>query len=246
MAYDDALAQGATALFGEKYGDVVRVITFDPSFSRELCGGTHVDNTSRLGVFKITSESSVASGVRRIEAVTALEAFNLLHKLQHERDEIAGLLNHPKNLKDSIQKLQEDLQKLQESFQKIQLEKVSGLFEELKKKAESQDGMNRIIAKVELPDAESAKDLCFRLKQAIPRLYCVLAFEVESKPGIAVMISDELVSEKGLDAAAIVRELGKEIQGGGGGQKFFATAGGKNLAGLDKVIELAKNASAAM
>lgn len=246
MAFDDAVQMGATALFGEKYGDVVRVITFGKDYSMELCGGTHVSNTSRLGIFKITSESSVAAGVRRIEAVTALEAFKLLHKLQNERDEISEMLNQPRDVKEAIQKLIADQSELQKTVDQLNTEKLAVVKEQLLTGMVPANGMNIIISKLSLPDADSAKSLCFQLKNAVKDLYCVLAYESAGKPGIAVMISDELVAAKGLDAAAIVRDLGKEIQGGGGGQKFFATAGGKDISGLDRVVQKAKQLSAAM
>lgn len=241
MAYDDALKMGATALFGEKYGDVVRVISFDPNFSIELCGGTHTDNTSRLGLFKITSESSVAAGVRRIEAVTALEAFHLLHKLQNEHDAVAEVLNSPKDVLASLQKVLEENENLKRQIDQLQNEKLLGLKEELLNKKVLANGVAQIVERVTVPNAEAAKSLCFQLRQSVESLFCVLAYETDGKPGIAVMISDELVQQKSWDASAIVRELGKEIQGGGGGQKFFATAGGKDVTGLDRVIAKAKN-----
>lgn len=238
MAFDDAVELGATALFGEKYGDTVRVITFDRDFSIELCGGIHVDNTSRLGVFKIVSESSVAAGVRRIEAVTSREAFRLLHKLQNQQDEIAELLNHSKDVKQSILKLMEDNTAMKKQLEQFQLQQVANLKQGLLDAVVEANGKNTIIAKIDIPNADSAKDLCFQLKQSVSRLSCVLAYVVDNKPGIAVILDEELVNE-GLDAAALVRELGKEIQGGGGGQKFFATAGGKNPNGVDAVIKKA-------
>lgn len=236
MAYDDALHMGATALFGEKYGDVVRVITFDPQFSIELCGGTHTDNTSRLGLFKITSESSVAAGVRRIEAVTALEAFHLLHKLQNEHDAVAELLNNPKEVLPSLNKVLEENELLKKQIEQLQNEKMGGLKQELIAGATSDGGIHSIIARVDVPSADAAKNLCFQIRQSLEPVFCVLTYALDGKPGIAVMISDSLVASKNWDASAIVRELGKEIQGGGGGQKFFATAGGKNISGLDRVL----------
>lgn len=238
MAYDDAIEMGATALFGEKYGDVVRVISFDKEFSIELCGGTHVENTSRLGLFKITSESGIAAGVRRIEAVTALEAFHLLHKLQNERDEISDLLNNPADLKDALSKLISENNALRKKVEQFEMDQIARLKSELLDSVEQVNGVNRIIAKVKLPNPDAAKTLSFQLKNAVENLFCVLAFESDAKPGISVIISDNLV-QNGMDASAIVRELGKEISGGGGGQKFFATAGGKDISGLNRVVEKA-------
>ncbi|MBS3914695.1 MAG: alanine--tRNA ligase [Bacteroidetes bacterium] len=240
LAFDDAIAMGATALFGEKYGDVVRVIIFDKNYSMELCGGTHVNNTSKIGLFKLTSEGSVAAGVRRIEAVTSKRALDLLHQLQRERNSLVELLNHAKDPVASVKKLITENEQLLKRLEQLEQEKVNSLKDDLLADIVTQNGMNRIVANVVLPSAEAAKNLCFQLKQSVTNLFCVIAFEADAKPGIAVMISDELVAQNGLDAGAIVRELGKEIQGGGGGQKFFATAGGKDLGGLPRVVEKAK------
>ncbi|MCC7297799.1 MAG: alanine--tRNA ligase, partial [Bacteroidia bacterium] len=236
VAYNDALAMGATALFGEKYGDTVRVIAFDPKYSIELCGGTHTKNTAHLGFFKITSESSVAAGVRRIEAVTSAEAYQLMRKLQAEHDAVAELLNQPKNVVDTLGKILEENEALKKELESLQNEKLSQLKDTLLTQVVAANGINRLAAKVDVPSADAAKNLCFQLRQVVDNLFCVLVYDIDAKPGIAVMISDELVASRNMDASAIVRDLGKEIQGGGGGQKFFATAGGKDVSGLDRVL----------
>lgn len=241
VPYNDALKLGAMALFGEKYGDHVRVISFDPSYSVELCGGTHVDNTSRIGLFKITAESSVAAGVRRIEAVTSAEVYQLINRLQDERTRALNVLNQPKDIGSAIEKLVLENEELKKKLEVLEREKVSSLKADLLGKVVQRNNRNEILALVEAPGPEAVKDLCFQLKQEVNDLFCVLAYNAGGKPGIAVMISDSLVAGQQMDAAAIVKELGKEIQGGGGGQKFFASAGGKDASGLQRVLEKARS-----
>ncbi len=239
VPFNEAVNHGAMALFGEKYGEFVRVITFDPNYSVELCGGTHTKSTARIGMFKITSESSVAAGVRRIEAVTSFEALNLMNKLQHEHNAIASLLNNTRDLPVAIEKLLQENENLKKKLDDFAHAQVANLKAELLGKVQQKSDRNVIVAQVNVPSADAAKDLCFQLKNEVSNLFCVLAYETEGKPGIAVIIDDALVASQNLDAAAIVRDLGKEIQGGGGGQKFFATAGGKNVAGLPMVVQKA-------
>ncbi len=236
VPFNDAIAHGATALFGEKYGDFVRVITFDKNYSTELCGGTHTTNTSRIGLFKIRFEGSVAAGVRRIEAITSLETVKFLNHLYAQYEIVSGMLNHAKDVPVALDKLIKENDALNKKIESFTIEKISNIKAELLNKIKANGSRNDLFVQLELPSIESAKDLCFQLKQEIDNLFCVLAFKAEEKPGIAVIISDSLVESQGLDASKIVRELGKEIQGGGGGQKFFATAGGKDLSGLNRVI----------
>ncbi|MEB2775476.1 alanine--tRNA ligase [Algoriphagus sp. D3-2-R+10] len=237
---EEAKNQGATALFGEKYGDFVRVVTFDKSFSVELCGGTHVPQTSKIGLFKIISEVSSASGVRRIEAITAKSAEDYYRKQEHLVKEIQELLKHPKDLKKSIESLLQERNDLRKEIESLHLEKASGVKGELLKQFVSGDGINTLIAQVDLPNADSLKKLAYELKNEVEHAFVILAAKIEDKPQIAVMIDEELISSKNLNAGHIVRELAKEIQGGGGGQAFFATAGGKNLAGLENVVAKAR------
>ncbi|MBL7812249.1 MAG: alanine--tRNA ligase [Bacteroidetes bacterium] len=236
MLLDDAISMGATALFGEKYGDSVRVIVFDEKFSMELCGGTHVPNTSHIGLFKITAETSVAAGVRRIEAVTGLEALKLLNALQEKEATLAEMLGNPRDVVQAVEKLLAEKNELQHRLETLEHEKALAEKAKLLGKIQSVAGVNVVIEKLSLPNGDTAKHIAFQLKNEVGNLFCVLAYEAGGKPGIAVMISDELVAAKGWDASTIVRDLAKEIQGGGGGQKFFATAGGKDLAGLDRVV----------
>lgn len=237
----DALKLGATALFGEKYGDSVRVITFDPSYSVELCGGTHVPSTAQIGLLKIVSESSVAAGVRRIEAVTSDAAFEYIDAQLQKLDEINEVLKQPKDLVVSVQNLVDERSKLLKQLEKLQQKEINSLKDSLLTELKVKDSVSTIVAKVDIDSADSMKKLAFDLKNKITdNFFFVLAAEIQNKPQLAVMISEDLISSKGLDAGKIVRELAKEIKGGGGGQAFFATAGGNDLSGLDKVIELAK------
>ncbi|MDB5117832.1 MAG: alaS [Mucilaginibacter sp.] len=241
VPYGIAISSGVTALFGEKYGDYVRVITFDEKFSKELCGGTHVKATGAIGYFKIVSESAVAAGVRRIEAITGIGAENFINEQSKLVSQVRELLKNPKDIAKSIESLlQENALLKKVAFQHI-LEKSSGLKDELAKTTEFINGVNFIAQKVELPNADAIKNLAYNLKDIVPHLYLVLTAVIDGKPNITVMIDENIVKGKGLDAGKIVRELAKEIQGGGGGQPFFATAGGKDVSGLDKVLIKAKS-----
>jgi alanyl-tRNA synthetase len=240
VPYDVAITSGVTALFGEKYGDFVRVITFDETFSKELCGGTHVKATGAIGYFKITSESAVAAGVRRIEAITGLGAENFINEQTKLVYQVKELLKNPKDIAKSIEGLLEENARLKKEIEKSILEKSSGLKDELAKTAQAINGINFIAQQVELPNADAIKNLAYNLKDIVPNLYLVLTAVIDGKPNITVMIADNLVKEKGLNAGSIIRELAKEVQGGGGGQPFFATAGGKDVNGLPAVLEKAK------
>jgi len=241
VAYQVAINSGVTALFGEKYGEYVRVITFDDNFSKELCGGTHVKATGNIGYFKIVAESAVAAGVRRIEAITGIGAENYINQQSLLIDQLKELLKNPKDIGKSIEGLLDENSKLKKEIEKSVLEKSAGLKNELAKKAQNINGINFIAEKVALPNADAVKNLAYQLKGIVNDLFLVLGADFEGKPNITVMISENLVKDKGLNAGNIVRELAKEIQGGGGGQPFFATAGGKDVNGLDKVLEKAKS-----
>ena len=240
VAYQVAISSGVTALFGEKYGEYVRVITFDDDFSKELCGGTHVKATGQIGYFKIVSESAVAAGVRRIEAITGIGAENYINEQSKLIAQLKELLKNPKDIGKSIEGLLEENSKLKKEIEKAVLEKSSGLKNELAQKAQEINGINFIAEKVALPNADAVKNLAYQLKDIVPNLFLVLATDTDSKPGLTVMISENIVKDKGLNAGNIVRELAKEIQGGGGGQPFYATAGGKDAGGLDKALAKAK------
>jgi alanyl-tRNA synthetase len=233
---DDARAMGATALFGEKYGEFVRVITFDPAYSVELCGGTHVNATGEIGLFKITSESAVAAGVRRIEALTGPRAFAYVQQQEQLIREVKDLLKNPKDLTRAVSSLLEEQKKLSKEIEGLHAKQSGQVKEELLRQVTTQNGISAIIARISVPNADALKKLSFELKNELDSLFGVLAADVAGKPQIAVVISENLVSDKGLNAGQLVRELAKEIKGGGGGQPFFATAGGKDLGGLDAVV----------
>ncbi|PTX20299.1 alanyl-tRNA synthetase [Pontibacter mucosus] len=241
---DEAKNMGATALFGEKYGDFVRVITFGSDYSVELCGGTHVHNTGNIGYFKIISESSVAAGVRRIEAITADAAEEYMQQQLNELNAVRGVLNTQSNVSGAVQKMQEDLKALQKQLEAFELKQLGSLKDTLAQKAQHFDGINLITERVDLSSADYLKKLAFDMRQVVENLVLILAAEIDGKPQIAVMLSDNLVQEKNLNASQLVRELAKEIKGGGGGQPFYATAGGKDVSGLNavpaKAVELIK------
>jgi alanyl-tRNA synthetase len=231
---------GAMALFGEKYGDFVRVITFDPKFSVELCGGTHVQSTGNIGLFKILSESSVAAGVRRIEAVTAEEAEKYVRDEFAILEELRGLFKNPKDLIATAKNLVEEKHALEKKLEAFNAEKANSIKDELAKKASKTNGHTLILEKVSVPNADALKNIAYALRNQFEDLILVLAADIDSKPQVAVMIGEKLVEAKKYHAGEMVKVLAKEIDGGGGGQPFFATAGGKNLNGLNAVIEKAK------
>ncbi len=240
MSFAEASQTGAMALFGEKYGDVVRVVTMDERFSIELCGGTHVKATGQIGFFQIVSESAVAAGVRRIEAITGMKSEEFIHQQNEEIRALKELLKNPKDLSKSLEQLLEENASLKKEVEKAVLDKVLVLKKELAAKHTSFNGINFISEEVDLPNAEAVKNLAYQVKDIVSNLVLVLGVIIDGKPNLTVMISENLIKEKGLDARTIIKELAKEIQGGGGGQPFFATAGGKNAAGLKVALEKAK------
>ena len=235
----EAKRLGAMALFGEKYSDRVRMIIFQ-GYSVELCGGTHVSATGEIGVFKIIAESSVAAGVRRIEAFTADKAELYINKHLDIIDNLKEQLKNPKDISKAVHTLIEENNELKKQVESYQLQQVNQLKQEFIDSIEHLDGVSYIAKKVALSSNNALRQLAFDLKRKVDDLFLVLATEINGKPQIAVMISDGLVKKKGYHAGNIVKELAKEIKGGGGGQAFFATAGGKDLKGLDKVILKAK------
>jgi len=239
---DEAKNLGATALFGEKYGEFVRVITFDPSFSVELCGGTHVRTTGDIGFFKITAESAVGAGVRRIEAVTAETAENFVQAQMDQLTAVREALGNPQHLLTSIQKLSDENTALRKQLEQFELQNVTVQKEQLAAQAKDVNGVKFLAAKVSVSSADLLKKLAYDLRQAVPNLVAVLGAEIDGKPQLAVMLDDEVAKAGKLNASTLVRELAKEIQGGGGGQPFFATAGGKNAAGLEAAIAKAEEA----
>lgn len=241
VAYDVAIASGVTALFGEKYGDFVRVITFDDSYSKELCGGTHVKATGQIGYFKIISESAVAAGVRRIEAITADKAEEYIQQQITQLAQVADLLKNPPDIIKSLELLLDENNKLKKNLEQFIIQKAMGAKQTLIANAEILNGITFIAAKLDIPSADAIKNLSFDLKNSVENLFLVLGAEIDGKAHLSVIISDNLVKEKNLNAGQIIRELGKKIQGGGGGQAFYATAGGKDVKGIEGAIGEAKN-----
>ncbi len=231
---------GAMALFGEKYGDFVRVITFDPKFSVELCGGTHVQATGNIGLFNIISESSVAAGVRRIEAVTAEEAERYVREEFALLDQVRELLKNPKDLLAAAKSLVEEKYALEKKLEAVNVERANSLKDELARKASKTNGHTLVLEKVSVANADALKSIAYALRNQFDDLLMILAADVDGKPQVAVMIGEKLIEGKKFHAGEMVKELAKEIDGGGGGQPFFATAGGKNLNGLNAVIEKAR------
>ena len=241
MPLDEARKMGAIALFGEKYGDKVRVVRFGPSV--EFCGGIHARSTGRIGMFKIMSESSVAAGVRRIEAKTGKECEELLYHLEDVTRAVSALFNNAKDLKGVIEKYIEEHDSMKKRIEQYQAEAVERTKDKLLAQARMVNGV-KVVSAVLPMKQDMAKDLAFKVRAAgDDHLLCVIGSSYEGKPTLSVMISDDLVADHSLNAGQMVREAAKLIQGGGGGQPHFATAGGKNVDGLsaavDKVIELA-------
>ncbi|MDC1105079.1 alanine--tRNA ligase [Prolixibacteraceae bacterium] len=230
----EAEKMGAIALFGEKYGDDVRVIKFGESI--ELCGGTHTASTGQIGSLVVVSESSISAGVRRIEAITAKRAEAYHEEQSAILKEVKALLNNPKDVATALQNLLDEqvaTAKMIESFQKEAAQKVK---RELLASVKEVNGMNLIEGIVAVDSAGSLKDIAFQLKGELDNLCFIVGADLGGKPNLTVMISDNLVKEKDLNAGQIIRDVAKKIQGGGGGQPFFATAGGKNVAGLPEAI----------
>ncbi|MFT4032258.1 MAG: alanine--tRNA ligase [Siphonobacter sp.] len=232
---EEAKKRGATALFGEKYGDFVRVITFDPAYSVELCGGTHVPATGEIGLFKIISESSSSTGVRRIEAITSEKAFQLLEEQTALLDQLKELLKTQDILK-SVHGLLEEKSTLQKRVDTLEIEKLSSVRETLLQKVTEKNGLNFVAEQVDVPNADALKQLAYQLKDKVDNLFALLVAEIGGKPALALMISENLVKDRGMNAGQLIRDLAKEVKGGGGGQPFFATAGGSDVSGLPNVL----------
>ena len=237
------------ALFGEKYGDNVRVVTIDPNYSIELCGGTHVGNTGEIGFFKIKSESAVAAGVRRIEAVSGEAAEQLINNAFNQIDAVKLLLKNPKDVSKAIETLQAENTHLTKRIESLEARQLVGIRNELLQKdisfpfAEGQDGAITFVGEIiEVPNADSLKKLCVDLKNHLNDHVIVLCANVGGKAHVAIGISDTVVTAKNLDAGKMIKEtVSSIIQGGGGGQKNLATAGGQNVKELQTVIDTIKN-----
>lgn len=234
-----AVEKGAMALFGEKYGDTVRMVQFGES--KELCGGTHVENTSDIWHFKITSESAIASGIRRIEAITSDAVKDFYATQNKEYALVKSVLKNTPNPVKSIEQLQDENTTLKKQIEELMKDKASALKISLKSEIEEINGVNFIAKKIDL-DQNNIKDLAFELGNEVENLFFFVATSLaKDKAMLTCYIAKNLVEEKSLNAGQVVRELGKLIHGGGGGQPFFATAGGKNPGGIPKALEKVKD-----
>lgn len=239
ITMEKAIADGAMALFGEKYGDTVRAIKFGKSI--ELCGGTHVKNTGDIWHFKIKSEGAVAAGIRRIEAITNDAVKDFYFDNNRTLFEIKDLLNNTKNPVKAVQKLQDENADLQKQVEQLLKEKAQNLSGEIKNQLEEINGVQFLATKVDL-DANGIKNLAFSLGKEYQNLFLLFASAPNNEKALLTCyISKELANERGYNAGTVVRELGKLIHGGGGGQPFFATAGGRNPGGIPKALEKAKD-----
>ena len=238
MPIDEAKKLGAIALFGEKYGDKVRVVQFGQSV--EFCGGCHASSTGRLGMFKIISESSVAAGVRRVEAITGAQVENLLYSLIDTASELRSIFNNAPDLRAAVQKTLAENSELHGQLSDLMRERTAQIKEQLKEKAKEINGLTVVKGYVVLP-AEFVKDMVFQIRAEVPNSIVVLGSENDGKPLLTAAASDSAVAS-GVNIGKSIREAAKLIQGGGGGQPHFATAGGRHLEGLtaavDKLVEL--------
>ena len=237
---EEAKKMGAVALFGEKYGDKVRVVRFGPSC--EFCGGIHATSTGRIGFFKIVGESSVAAGVRRIEAMTGETCENAIYVLEDTLRDLKAMFNNAKDLKAVLTRFVEENDAMKREVEKFRAQAVDRAAKTLAERVEMVDGVH--VIKAVLPvDPASAKDIVFKVRQSLPeKLVCILGSVYEDRPQLSIMLSDDMVKEHGLNAGKIIREAAKLIKGGGGGQPHYAQAGGKDADGVsaavDKVMEL--------
>lgn len=236
IPFQQAVDEGAMALFGEKYGDTVRAIKFGDSM--ELCGGIHVQNTADIWSFKIVSESAVAAGIRRIEAITGAAVKAHFAQQEDTLNEVKALLKNPQDTVKAITSLQDENTKLAKQVEALMKDKVRGMKSSMLSETQQINGVQFLTKHLEL-DAAAAKDLAYEIGATGTNFFIVFATSQDEKPMLTCYISKELVSEKNLNAGQVVRELGKYIQGGGGGQPFFATAGGKDVDGIPEALEKA-------
>lgn len=235
---NEALNKGAIALFGEKYGDLVSMIKFGNSI--ELCGGTHVDATGQIGFFKIISESAVAAGIRRIEAITALKAEKYIRDQLEIINEIKNTFKSSRKITDQVRELVRENSKMSREIEVMERNRLKIIRKNLLSKVMEINGINFIAERIEVNSTVAMRDLAFQIKKEMKNLFLLIGAEINGKTNLALMISDNLIKEKGLNAANIIHAIAKKINGGGGGQSFFATAGGKNLSGLEDAFRRAK------
>lgn len=243
ISMEKALEIGALALFGEKYGKKVRVVTFGNSI--ELCGGTHVRSTGNIGLFKIISEGAISTGIRRIEALTSAAAFNYLNTKLRILEEISDSIGKTSNIHEAVLKLINENIEFREKFEKLESEGAKAIKEEMLQKIETIEGVRVITAIVDVSSMEMLKNLAGKIRESGESLVFAAGASIKGKANILVSVSKDLIEGEGLNASAIIREAAREIEGGGGGQPFLATAGGKNPEGLqaalDKIKDLVRN-----
>ena len=234
----EAEKMGAIALFGEKYGDLVRVIKFGESV--ELCGGCHVESTGTIGQFVILSEGSISAGVRRIEAITADKADAYISNHLKSLKEVSALFNNPADLKAAVEELFVKFNALNKQVEAFEKESAGKMKKELLLQVETINGINFLAQQLNVDNTAIIKDIAFQLKGEVENLFLVLAAEIDGKANVHVMISENLVKERGLNAGTIIRDLAKAVDGGGGGQAFYATAGGKEPSGIPLLLTNAR------
>jgi len=235
IPYNDAIKMGAVALFGEKYGDDVRVIAFDKDYSIELCGGTHVNATGQIGIFKIISESAIAAGTRRIEALTGINALNYINSVFDYQKDLSDLLKKPIDLKKALENLIEENLNLKKELEHFKKESINNIKNDVLNEIKNINGFNVITKMLDI-DLQGIKDLAFNLKSENDNLIALFANKSNEKINLTLMITEDLVKNKSLNAGILIRDIAKEIKGGGGGQPFFATAGGTDIHGVDKAF----------
>jgi alanyl-tRNA synthetase len=237
MPLKEAKNAGAIALFGEKYDDMVRVIRFADSI--ELCGGTHVESTGQIGFFKIVSESAIAAGIRRIEAISGSKAEEYINNQSKILQKINDLLKSPQDLEKSVRNLIDENITLQKQVDQFRRSKIRDLKSELIGRIRKVNDINLIAEKIDVDSANAIRDLAFQIKKKVENLFMVVGANLDGKANLTIMVSDNLVKEKNINASQIIREAAKEINGGGGGQPFFATAGGSEPEGIERAIKKA-------
>jgi alanyl-tRNA synthetase len=242
MPKEEALKTGAMALFGEKYGDVVRVVIMDPEYSIELCGGTHVANTGELGIFKIINETAIGAGLRRIEAVSGKAAEDFINKKLEELDAVKEQLKNPKDTLKALESLLSEKEKLNKEVNYLESQILHTVNEQISKNAVLVNGVNFVGEIVSVSNADAFKKLASLLKDNVKNFVIVLAADIDGKANVVIAIDEDVVASKKLDAAKIIKEhIAPLIKGGGGGQKTLASAGGQDVSKLNELIEKVKS-----
>ena len=235
---EEAIEKGAIALFGEKYGERVRVVSFGDSV--ELCGGTHVKSTANIGLFKIISEGAIAAGIRRIEAITSTTAFHYLNTKLKILEDISESIGKSTNLAEAVIKLVEENDSFRKRFEKLEAEGAGMLKTELLQRGEIINNIRLLTGNIKVSSMDMLKNIAGKIRESGEEVVLAIGSNIGGKANLLVMISKDLVEKKSLDASAIIREAAKEINGGGGGQPFLATAGGNNPDGIDSALDKVK------